>query len=190
LSFDGGCAILSQYFDTESGFMKHRQSGFTLIELMIVISIIAVLATLGVTNFSAATRRARDSVRKSDVSAISQALVLRRSDHGSYPPQNAAGAMTDAVRDSLQPTYIRELPIDPMTGTRYFYRADAAGRRFALCARLEMASGNYNGTGITITNGRCATTGGNCNPTSLEVNAGATSRNANNAGCCYCVFSP
>ncbi|MDR0462883.1 MAG: type II secretion system GspH family protein [Pseudomonadales bacterium] len=57
--------------------MKIRSNqGFTLIELMIVIAIIAILSVLGVTNFGAALRRARDAQRRSDVIELQMALEV------------------------------------------------------------------------------------------------------------------
>ena len=46
------------------------QAGFTIIELLIVIAIIGILATLVLTNFQGAQARGRDSVRQSDINAV------------------------------------------------------------------------------------------------------------------------
>jgi prepilin-type N-terminal cleavage/methylation domain-containing protein len=59
--------------------------GFTLVELLIVIVIIAVLAGILFANLVGVRQRARDSQRKADLRQIQAALELYRSDHGSYP---------------------------------------------------------------------------------------------------------
>ena len=46
------------------------QAGFTIIELLIVIAIIGILATLVLTNFQGAQARGRDTVRNSDINAV------------------------------------------------------------------------------------------------------------------------
>lgn len=67
--------------------MKNKQiiNGFTLIELMFVISIIAVLAAIGVPNFLEAQVRAKASKARSDMAFISVGLENYRLDYGSYP---------------------------------------------------------------------------------------------------------
>jgi prepilin-type N-terminal cleavage/methylation domain-containing protein len=54
--------------------MSQRKSAFTLIELMVVVAIIAILASMGVANFSSAIRRARNATRQADILAVSKAL--------------------------------------------------------------------------------------------------------------------
>ena len=71
--------------------MKHKQA-FSLIELMVVISIIAVLAAMGVANFSSAIKKSRDSVRKSELAELTQALMMFRADWGSYPNPGTASS--------------------------------------------------------------------------------------------------
>ena len=53
--------------------------GFTLIELLVVISIIAILAVIGIAIFSGAQARARNAKRREDISAIAKALEVNRS---------------------------------------------------------------------------------------------------------------
>ncbi len=51
-----------------------KSKGFTLVELLVVISIIAILATISVTVFSAAQGGARDGKRRSEISSIAKAI--------------------------------------------------------------------------------------------------------------------
>lgn len=61
-----------------------RQKGFTLIELMVVISIIGVLSTIAMTSLNGARAKARDARRKNDLEQISLAMEQYYSDHGTY----------------------------------------------------------------------------------------------------------
>lgn len=106
--------------------MKHKQA-FSLIELMVVISIIAVLAAMGVANFATAIKKSRDSVRKSELAELTQALMMFRADWGSYPNPDTAPveltapttkleyedpSTTSPTKRELVPDYIRFMPID------------------------------------------------------------------------------
>lgn len=64
---------------------KHFYRGFTLIELMVAISIVAILATVGFSTYSQSQLRARDAKRKQDLRAIATALELYYQLHQHYP---------------------------------------------------------------------------------------------------------
>jgi len=64
---------------------RHREAGFTLIEIMVVIAIIGILATLIVPNIMGRPDEARATAAKHDVGTINQALKLYRLDIGRYP---------------------------------------------------------------------------------------------------------
>lgn len=70
--------------------LRTSQSGFTIIELLIVIVVIAILAGLVLNAFGNIQERARDTERRSDINAIHTQLELYYSDNGSYP-----AALTD-----------------------------------------------------------------------------------------------
>lgn len=69
---------------------KREKSGFTLIELLVVISIIGVLAALGVASYTTAQRQSRDTRRLGDVRAIVTALEQYYTDYGRYPDSTNA----------------------------------------------------------------------------------------------------
>lgn len=89
------------------------KKGFSLIELLVVISIMAILVTVSVVSYSNVRRSSRDSRRLADLENLRQALVMYRSDMGCYPPQLAnlvdEGYWTGAI------------PTDPKSDTDYSY---------------------------------------------------------------------
>jgi prepilin-type N-terminal cleavage/methylation domain-containing protein len=76
--------------------MKRKRviPGFTIVELLIVIVVISILATVSVVAYNGTTARARDSQRKQDVAAIVKALQLYKIDNGNLMT-NGSGCGTD-----------------------------------------------------------------------------------------------
>lgn len=68
--------------------LKQRQSGFTIVELLIVIVIIGILATLVIVTFSGVQQRARDSERKTDINAVAGQLEAVYAKLGAYPTRD------------------------------------------------------------------------------------------------------
>ena len=118
--------------------------GFTIVELLVVIVVIAILVALTLPNLFGLQRRARDDDRKNDLKNIQSALETYYSDNNVYP---------DAMAD-LVPDYMQAVPDDPQ-GVGYTYAPTPAGctdacTSFALTANLENdndpqadGSGNY-----------------------------------------------
>ncbi len=65
--------------------MKNNKSGFTLVELLVVIAIIAILATLAIVALQQARKSARDAKRIADIRQMQTALELYYNDWGQYP---------------------------------------------------------------------------------------------------------
>ena len=82
------------------------ERGFTLIELIIVLSIIGLLVGLGMPTYKSATVRARETVLKENLFILRKLIDQYAMDKGKYP----AGLQT-LVQDS----YLRAIPVDPMT---------------------------------------------------------------------------
>ncbi|MEK7565692.1 MAG: prepilin-type N-terminal cleavage/methylation domain-containing protein [Patescibacteria group bacterium] len=108
--------------------MKNKK-GFTLIELMIVITIMAVLATMSFFAFSRVQKQARDAVRKGDIRAVSQAVQAYANDNSGNYPTTALGTAV------LTPTYLPRVPTDP-SGGAYSYLGTVS--TFSICATLEV----------------------------------------------------
>jgi prepilin-type N-terminal cleavage/methylation domain-containing protein len=65
--------------------LKKKQSGFTIVELLIVIVVIGILATLVIVTFSGVQQKARDTKRETDVKALASQLEVYYANNGSYP---------------------------------------------------------------------------------------------------------
>jgi general secretion pathway protein G len=88
--------------------LTNRQRGFTLIELMVVLSIIVILATMGMTQYRASVIRSRESVLKEDLFRMRDAIDQYYADKNQYP------ATLDAL---VTDHYLRKLPVDPFTNS-------------------------------------------------------------------------
>ena len=64
---------------------KRKESGFTIVELLIVIVVIGILAALVVTTFSGIQKKARDSERQTDIKAVHSQLEAYYAQNGRYP---------------------------------------------------------------------------------------------------------
>ena len=82
--------------------------GFTLIELMIVVSIVGILATLAVPSYQSSLVKARETVLRHDLFTIRELLDQHRADQGKYP------ASLDGL---VAMGYLRVLPKDPFTNS-------------------------------------------------------------------------
>ena len=126
-------------------------SGFTLVELMVVISIISVLVSVILVSLNGVRANARDAKRFSDLRQVEVALELYKQDNNQYPNTNGLWQTVctygaDPVpRDvtgptgyipNLAPDFIRELPIDPSGCVRkgafggYIYVSNGAEYKF------------------------------------------------------------
>ena len=83
-----------------------RESGFTMIELMVVISLIVILTTMGLTQYQHSVVYGRESVLKEDLFRLRDAIDQYFADKGQYP------ATLDAL---VSDGYIRKIPEDPFT---------------------------------------------------------------------------
>lgn len=93
------------------------RKGFTLVELMIAISIIAVIAAVGITSFSQSQKLARDSRRKQDLRSLSTALQLYYHRYGHFPC-TAVGTNGGWVKSgTTQSNWITNSTTDCATGT-------------------------------------------------------------------------
>jgi prepilin-type N-terminal cleavage/methylation domain-containing protein len=154
------------------------KKGFTLVELLVVISIIAIIIGVTMSNLVGARSRARDAVRKQNVSELRNALRLYYNDYQTYPTSNGIsnspqilGCGVNNPPDTLCPAgcanefsagatcatstvYMKRLPRAPNgTDYEYSYYLTAGGDDFCLLIPLD----NPADTGITVSQSRCTT---------------------------------
>jgi general secretion pathway protein G len=82
--------------------------GFTLIEVLVVITLIVVLASMGMASYQNSVQRSREAVLKEDLFRMRDAIDQYYADKNKYP-QSLADLVTDK--------YLREIPKDPMTNS-------------------------------------------------------------------------
>lgn len=128
------------------------QRGFTLIEILIVMVIIGILATISIGSFQSSQQKARDSQRKSDLQQIVSSLEAYYNDKHQYPESSTTNTILGCanVSDPDDPVecewgepflddkgtmYMVGLPDDPREQYDYYYDSD--GSYFQLYARLE-----------------------------------------------------
>jgi len=87
---------------------KSLRRGFTLIEILIVISIIGILITLAQPSFHRAVTAAREATLKENLFVLRDVIDQFYADNGKYPA---------ALADLVDKGYIRRLPKDPVTGS-------------------------------------------------------------------------
>lgn len=119
--------------------MKHRnlnqssQRGFSLLEVMVSISIIVMLASVLLASWSSAREKAQDSRRITELQQLKFALELYHNDHGHYPRESegANGKIGEGAGvDTMLAPYLSAIPVDPAGPNNptyyYYYDGDAA----------------------------------------------------------------
>jgi prepilin-type N-terminal cleavage/methylation domain-containing protein len=150
-----------------------KQGGFTIVELLIVIVVIAILAAITTVAYNGIQRRARDTQRVQDMRSIVKALELYKTTHGVYPSAvgtaNASGwevshdgtNATNFLSALVTANTVSRIPVDPAnngvvvntsslapswttTNNLYFYHRYAAGN-----GGCDASRGNFYVLGVT-----------------------------------------
>ncbi|HEX7086233.1 MAG TPA: prepilin-type N-terminal cleavage/methylation domain-containing protein [Vicinamibacterales bacterium] len=90
-----------------AGTWLRSSRGFTIIELMVVVSLIVVLASIGLMSYRTSVQRGREAVLREDLFRMRDAIDQFYVDKGKYP--------TD-LNELVTAGYLRAIPVDPMTG--------------------------------------------------------------------------
>jgi general secretion pathway protein G len=86
---------------------KSKNAGFTLVELLIVVAMIAILATIAIPAMKNAPQKAKEAVLKEDLYQMRSCIDQHLADKGRYPA---------SLQDLVDQGYLRSMPKDPMTG--------------------------------------------------------------------------
>jgi prepilin-type N-terminal cleavage/methylation domain-containing protein len=95
---------------------------FTIVELLVVVAIIGILASVVLATLSDARQRSFDTRRLADMSQVIRALDLYLDDTNVYPPHGGdtygcdIGTCLAVLTDELVPNYLGAIPLDPVYG--------------------------------------------------------------------------
>lgn len=84
----------------------HRRAGFTLVELLIVMAIIATLMTIAVPRYFSSLENSKETALRQSLSVMREALDHHYGDTGRYP---------DSLEALVEKRYLRQMPVDPIT---------------------------------------------------------------------------
>ena len=96
---------------------RQQDAGFTLVELMIVISIMLILMTLAIPQFAGAIKSAREAVLREDLHVMRTAI-----DSYTEDKQKAPQSLDDLIQDG----YLKVIPVDPMTRSNETWVTDTS----------------------------------------------------------------
>lgn len=116
-----------------------KNKGFSLVELLVSISLISILSVVGVINYMGSLAKGRDAKRKADLGAIQAGLEMYRNDNGKYPVVGDFPICGGELGASG--IYINNRPCDPSGGI-YTYDPDPNRVNYQLCATLEKETPN------------------------------------------------
>jgi type II secretion system protein G len=128
--------------------MKRRKKGFTLIELMIVIAIIAILAAVLVPNFMRAREASRLTACKSNLKNISTAVETYSNDwDGLYPGGTSGITSLTEIKSgassglgTLQDDYIQKTTKCPTAKANYYFAQTQSVKYWIYCAASKQAN--------------------------------------------------
>lgn len=80
--------------------------GFTLIEMLVVLALVALLATLAVPKYFSSLERSRETVLQENIKIVRVTIDKFYADRGRYP---------ESLEELVEQKYLRQVPIDPIT---------------------------------------------------------------------------
>jgi general secretion pathway protein G len=132
---------------TKTGYRRDR--GFTLIELMIVISLILILVSISIPVYNTSILRAKESVLKQDLFQM-RSLISQYTLDKQKAPQS--------LDDLVQAGYIKQIPNDPMTGSNSTWTVDQEDSLMSVDQQDPGISDVHSGASQISTDGTAYTT--------------------------------
>lgn len=137
----------------KSIYHYQKSNGFTLIEILVVATIMIVLTAIGIASFSAANQNARDAKRKADLETLRQAMVL-------YKTQSSTGVYPQGSYDAITGTS----GLTPSTGTQFltppvprnppnnaaYLVTNSTSSSFCFCALMDNPAKGNSGAACTF----------------------------------------
>jgi general secretion pathway protein G len=134
-----------------------RSRGFTILELLVIIAIIAILASAILVSLNGTQEKARDTRRMEDMSSLQKALQLYMIGNGHYPVETSTTTLTgsDPVMSALIASgAIAQTPTDPSSPVSdYSYISNQMGNEYWLgfCLETDTIANHTKGCGNTVT---------------------------------------
>lgn len=135
-----------------------KNKGFTLIEVLVVVSIIGLLASVVLVGLGGFRQRGRDTRRLADLKSLQNGLELFYTKNNSYP-----ATLPDLISAGLG---ITKLPKDPVTAVDYTYTNCNSAQNYVLAAKLDAPAGDsvYNDSDANAFNGKACSSNFSCAP--------------------------
>ena len=133
--------------NAEESLLKRSkyEAGFTMIELMIVMAIMAVLTTLAVMSYTVAVQHAREAVLREDLQVMRTAIQSYTMDKEKAP---------QSLDDLVQNGYLRSIPVDPMTHSADTWVTDTSQDMYSLDQTDPGVNDVHSGSQETGSNGQ------------------------------------
>jgi len=125
---------------------RRREEGFTLVELMVVLVIIGLLATIVIINVMPAADRAATTKARADIATLEQGLEMYRLDNQRYPTTD------EGLQALVAGQYVRRLPNDPWNHPYRYAAPGRNGRPFNLASWGDDDREGGSGTNADIVN--------------------------------------
>ena len=132
--------MISKTFSTLSP--KHRDDGWTLIELMVVISLIMILASMALVQYRNSIVAAKEATLRSQLFIMRDAIDQYYADKGKYP---------ESLQTLVSESYLRAVPRDPFTTSTDTWQtvpAEPDGSSITTAAGIFDVKSGYEGTAM------------------------------------------
>jgi prepilin-type N-terminal cleavage/methylation domain-containing protein len=121
--------------------MYKKDKGFTLIEMLVVVAVIGLLASLILVGLSDFRTRGRDTRRIADIKEVQNGLEVYYMKNGAYPTGTGWSVLEDE-EDGLPAVGINQIPNDPTAPSRTYYYGSEDGQHYVIGVEIEDPDSN------------------------------------------------